>query len=70
MTKAAFDKIHEGLTEALALVRSEPVGERWLEEFRAKFEDEFPAEDKIAQRSIEANVAADRSKQSRFGRQA
>ncbi len=53
----------------------EPVGNDWLQDFRDRFADEFPAPSKppietIAQRAVEANVAADRSKQNRFGEKA
>lgn len=53
----------------------EPVGNDWLQDFRDRFADEFPAPSKpsietIAQRAVEANVAADRSKQQRFGEKA
>lgn len=49
----------------------EPVGRDWLADLERQFADEFPASkppiESIAQRAVEANVAADRSKQQRFG---
>lgn len=52
----------------------EKVGADWLADLERQFQDEFPAPkppiESIAQRAVEANVAADRSKQSRFGEKA
>lgn len=49
----------------------EPVGKDWLADLERQFQDEFPAPkpsiESIAQRAVEANVAADRSKQPRYG---
>lgn len=53
MTKAAFDKIREGLEEAVEIAK-QPVGHDWLETFRQHFPDEFSEpEDEQARSSIE-----------------
>lgn len=44
----------------------EPIGHDWLSPLRQRFPEEFP-EDGMAQRAIEKNVAAERSKQQRYG---
>lgn len=51
----------------------EPIGNDWLQEFRDKFSEEFPEQPKppietIAQRAVEANVAAERKQVQRPGR--
>lgn len=53
----------------------EPIGNDWLQDFRDRFADEFPAPPKppletISQRAVEANVAADRKQVGRPGREA
>lgn len=52
-----------------------PIGNDWLQDFRDKFSEEFPEQPKtpiesIAQRAVEANVAAERKQVARPGRDA
>lgn len=74
MTEKTFSQVCQATQRSIQGERlaREKVGADWLADLERQFADEFPASkppiESIAQRAVEANVAADRKQVARPGR--